>query len=151
QMLYRIPRNPVTTGMRALGRLAFFDNFRQITGRLRAELEACVDPEALAVADRQTKLGVRSNRPRVYIVTSLAGGTGGGMFIDLAYSVRHLLRQLGYRQLEVLGLLLLPSVEGDATVAGTLAVGNAFAALTELNHFSAADVTFTARYDEKES
>jgi len=150
QMLYRIPRNPVTTGIRALGRLAFFDNYRQLAGRLRAELEACTDPEALATAERETKLGLRTNRPRVYIVNSLAGGTGGGMFIDLAYAVRQLLRYLGYSRPEVFGVFLIPPVDRQATQASTLALGNAFAALTELNHFSAPDVIFSARYDEKD-
>jgi hypothetical protein len=108
RMLYRIPRSQVTTGVRALGQLAFCDNYRSILRRLQAELRACLDPEALAQAARQTRLGLRTNRPRVYVVTSLAGGTGGGMFLDLAYTVRALLRQLGYAQPDVTGLLLLP-------------------------------------------
>ena len=129
RMLYRIPRSQLTTGVRALGRLAFCDNYRSILRRLQSELRACLDPEALAQAARQTRLGLRTNRPRVYLVTSLAGGTGGGMFLDLAYTVRALLRQLGYAQPDVTGLLLLPPVDGNRT--RTLTLSNAFAALTE--------------------
>src|SRR6185312_10095082 len=33
RMLYRIPRSQVTTGVRALGRLAFCDNYRVIVRR----------------------------------------------------------------------------------------------------------------------
>ena len=58
-------------------------------------MDACLDPENLASADHLTGLGVRTNRVRVYIVTSLAGGTGSGMFLDLAYTVRALLKQAG--------------------------------------------------------
>ncbi|MHB8736523.1 MAG: protein kinase domain-containing protein, partial [Terriglobales bacterium] len=73
RMIYRIPRSQMTTGVRALGRLAFCDNYRLIVRRLQTELEACLEPDALASAIRQTGLAVRTNRIRVYVVTSLAG------------------------------------------------------------------------------
>src|SRR5262249_32861791 len=47
KMLYRIPRSQQTTGVRALGRLAFCDNYRAIRRRLRNDLEACLDTSAL--------------------------------------------------------------------------------------------------------
>ena len=43
RMLYRIPRSQVTTGVRALGRLAFCDHYRAIVHRLQVELEACLE------------------------------------------------------------------------------------------------------------
>jgi serine/threonine protein kinase len=148
KMLYRIPRNLVTTGLRGLGRLAFVDNYRPIAQKVRAELEACADT-ALNRAAQQTGLGKRSNWPRVYIVTSLTGGTGSGMFIDLAYVTRGLLKQIGYPRAELVGLFLVPEVDQDTV--RTMALGNAFAALTELNHFASPQVTFSARYDDKEN
>jgi hypothetical protein len=148
RMLYRIPRSQVTTGVRALGRLAFCDNYRMLAARLRREMEAALEPAALTDAARQTGLGLRTNRPRVYVVTSLAGGTGSGMFLDLAYTVRALLRQFGYEQPDVVGLLLLPPVDGNRT--RTLTLGNAYAALTELGHYARPDTQFRARYHERE-
>lgn len=147
-MLYRIQRNQVTGGVRALGRLAFIDNYRPISQRLRTDLESCLDPAALATAAKNTGLKLRSNRPRVYIATSLAGGTGSGIFLDLAYAVRQLLKKLGYAHPDVVGLFLLPAVSDSAT--RRLPLGNAFAALTELNHYSAFETTFTARFDDRE-
>ncbi len=149
RMLYRIPRSQVTTGVRALGRLAWCDNYRFLLPRLRAELEALFDPEPLTAAARQTGLGLRTNRPRVCIVTSLAGGTGSGMFLDLAYTVRALLRQAGCQHPDVTGLFLLPAVDGNRTRA--LALGNAYAALTELNHFARPDTCFRAQYSDRET
>ncbi|HZY84233.1 MAG TPA: tubulin-like doman-containing protein [Gemmataceae bacterium] len=149
RMLYRIPRSQVTTGVRALGRLAFCDNYRMLAARLRRELEAALEPAALTGAAKQTGLGLRTNRPRVYVVTSLAGGTGSGMFLDLAYTVRALLKQLGYDQPDVVGLLLLPPVDGNRT--RTLTLGNAYAALTELRHYARPDSHFKARYHEREA
>jgi serine/threonine protein kinase len=148
RMLYRIPRSQVTTGVRALGRLAFCDHYRSIARRLQQELEACTDPNALTAAARQTGLGVRSNRPRAYVVASLAGGTGGGVFLDLAYTLRALLKQLGYAQPDVVGLLLLPPV--DRSRSRVLTLGNAYAALTELAHFAHPGSIFHARYHDRE-
>ncbi len=149
RMLYRIPRSQVTTGVRALGRLAFCDNYRLITLRLQAELNACMDPDALASAVHQTGLGLRTNRVRVYVVTSLAGGSGGGMFLDLAYTLRALLKQAGYEQPDVVGVFLLPGVDRNRTRVLTL--GNACAALRELSHFARPGTTFTARYHQREA
>lgn len=148
RMLYRIPRSLVTTGVRALGRLAFCDNYRLIARRLRSELNACMDPDALASALQQTQLGLRGNRVRVYIVASLAGGSGSGMFLDLAYTVRALLKQAGYAHPDVVGLLLLPHVDRQRTP--TLTLGNACAALRELSYFARHGTTFTAKYHPRE-
>ena len=147
-MLYRIRRSQRTEGMRALGRLAFLDHYRVLDQRLRAEIQACCDPDLLAAAREATGLALRSNQPRIWVIAGLAGGTGGGMFLDFGYTLRSLLRKLGYPDAETLGLLLLPPLT-KATDA-TMALGNAFAALTELNHFAAPENTFVARYDTRE-
>jgi hypothetical protein len=149
QILYRIPRTQLTTGLRVLGRLAFCDNHAAIVRRLHAELEACSAAEALACAAGTTHLKVRRRRPRVYVAAGLAGGTGGGMFIDMAYVARDLLSQLGYSEQDVVGLFVLPAA--DQKSGRTMALGNACAALTELSHFSDSDQAFTARYGEKEA
>jgi serine/threonine protein kinase len=149
KMLYRIPRNPTTTGLRALGRLAFVDNYTLITNRLQTELQACSDLDALTTAARRTLLGLRSNRLRVYVVACLAGGTGGGIFLDLAYTLRQLLRELGHDRPDVVGIFLLPGA--DRVRARTLSLGNTFAALTELAHFSTPGTLFTARYNDREA
>jgi hypothetical protein len=132
-MLYRIPRTQTTAGCRALGRLAFCDNYRLVAQRLRAELEACADPEPVQAAARQTRLGLRVTRPRVYVIASLAGGTGSGMFLDLAYVTRAALAELGRDGAELVGLFLLPPA--DRAAHNPLPLGNACAALTELGHF----------------
>jgi serine/threonine protein kinase len=153
-MLYRIRRNPVTGGLRALGRLAFFGNYRTIALRLQVELKACTNPAAMATATQKTGLGPRSNQPLVFVVTSLAGGTGSGMFLDLAYVARQQLHKLGYPHPDVIGLFLLPAADEKAASRGAstipLALGNTFAALTELKYFSSPAKSFTARYDERE-
>jgi serine/threonine protein kinase len=148
-ILSRLPRNQTTPdGLRLLGRLALVDNYRAITAKLKEDFEGSITPQALAAADKETKLGIRTSQPRVYIASSLGGGTGSGMFIDLAYVVRRQLRMLGVGDPEVHGMLLLPAAEQSARKNPALV--NAFAALTELEHFSSPKVTYTASFDEGE-
>ncbi|MBI1916349.1 MAG: protein kinase [Planctomycetes bacterium] len=118
RVLYRIPREQLTTGVRALGRLAFCDNYRVIERRLLAELDACRDPDRLRAVAEQTGLGVRSTRPRVVVVAGLMGGTGSGMFLDVAYAVRQLLRRLGDRRPDVTGLFFIPHVDARTSRQG---------------------------------
>jgi hypothetical protein len=144
-LLCRLPRAQTTpNGWRPLGRLAFASHSGLIASRLTAELEACTDGNALAAAAKQSGLGLRTNQPRVYVVCGLGGGTGGGMFLDVAYAARRQLRRMGYRRPEVLGLFLLPAV--NRTGEKARATANAFAALTELNYFSAPRNVFSASY-----
>lgn len=150
QLLYRIPRNPQTQGVRALGRLAFGDHYRPVTQKLEVLLEEVTRPDALLQADQQTGLGVRSNRPRVYVVANLSGGTGGGMFIDIGYAARGRLKHLGYTPNEVIGLFLLPEAERASGGPKALLTGNTYAALTELNHYGTPGSTYTASFDDRE-
>jgi eukaryotic-like serine/threonine-protein kinase len=145
RLVNRLGRNPLVNGARPLGRLAFVDNYRGIAGRLRRELERVTAPEALAQAAQHSGLGPRSNWPRVYLVAALGGGTGSGMLIDLAYTVRDLLHKLGYGQAEVVGLLLPGRADGNGSL---LAQANGYAALAELSHFSSGEL-FEARYEAR--
>jgi serine/threonine protein kinase len=148
QLLYRIPRNPQTMGHRLLGRLAFCDHYRLLTGKIHAELDACLAPDALHLTEQRTGLRRRTNRPRVYVVAGTAGGTGGGMFLDVAYAARTKLKRMGYENPEVVGVLVVPPA--DAALTPPQALGNTYAALTELNHYSRPDTVFTAHYDDRQ-
>jgi serine/threonine protein kinase len=145
-LLYRMPRVPATNGIRAFGRLALVDHARGVSQRLQSELEAATARAALSDADRATGLGLRNNRPRVYIVTSLAGGAGSGMTPDLAYLVRAALRNLGYDKSEVIGVLLVPGANARPT-----ALGNACAALTEILQLSQPESIYELRTGSREA
>lgn len=149
-LLYKLARTPASAnGVRAFGRLALFDNYRLVAQRLRQEIETFLTDEPLVQADKQTKLGLRSNRPRAYILAGLAGGTGSGMFIDLAFLIRHELRQVGYLKPEVVGLFFVPPA--DKTSARNASLGNTFAALEELYHFQARKTRYQTSFDKSEA
>ncbi|QDU18874.1 tubulin-like doman-containing protein [Urbifossiella limnaea] len=147
QLLYRIPRTPQTMGLRLFGRLAFMDHYRTVMAKLGAELEAALAPDSLHLTEQRTGLRRRTNRPRVYVVAGAGGGTGGGMLLDVAYAVRARLKRMGYESPELVGVLFLPPA--DASLAPPQALGNAYATLTELNHYTRPDTTFTAHYDDR--
>lgn len=147
QLIYRIPRGLQTGGVRLYGRLAFFDHFRPLMAKVQSELEAAVAADAMARAEARTALAPRTNRPCVYIVAGAAGGTGSGMFLDLAYAVRGRLQRMGYEHPDVFGVLIVPEVQPGKTPPQVLA--NAYATLSELAHYTRPDTTFSANYDDR--
>jgi hypothetical protein len=146
--LYRLPRQPATMGLRAFGRLAFCDHYRTLVKKLQTELDAALDPAALAATVNNTGLDARTNRPRVYVVAGLAGGTGSGMFLDAAYAARARLARMGYAP-DVAGVLAVPA-DGPADPSDALGRANTYAALTELNHYSRPGTTFAADFDDRD-
>jgi hypothetical protein len=147
RMLHRIGRRQSVDGVRALGRLAFVTNFPAIARRLESELKACSDPEAARQAKERTGLGV-GLRPRVYVIAGLGGGTGSGMFLDLAYVVKQILKRHGFERPDLVGLFLLPgqTPSGKGAAEDAAALANAHAALAELKHFGDPRARFAARY-----
>jgi eukaryotic-like serine/threonine-protein kinase len=133
--LITVPRGQTSAGgWRALGRLAFV-TCAAVAARLRQELEACCEEKPLQDVVRRTALGLRSSRPRAYVVASLTGGTGSGMFLEMAGALRRELQQLGHPHAEVIGVLLVPAVKQTGASRG---VANSYAALAELNYFARA-------------
>ena len=147
QLLYKIPRNPHTMGLRMFGRLAFCDHYRALMGKIHVALDMAVAADAMTRTETWTGMLRRTNRPRVYVVAGTGGGTGSGMFLDVAYAVRTRLKRMGYESSEVIGILVAPP--GDPAHASAQALANSYATLTELNHYSRPDTTFVANYDER--
>lgn len=144
-VLYRMPRVPATGGVRSLGRLALCDHARVIAQRVQTELDLVLSPGQLDAAAAVTGRQLHTNRPRVYLVAGLGGGTGSGMVLDLAYLVRQQLRRIGYTDPDVVGVLLVPPASG---MVSQLARANTYAALTELHHFSQPETAFVTVADD---
>jgi eukaryotic-like serine/threonine-protein kinase len=142
KLLYRIPKQINGAALRALGRLALLDNFRTLSQRLEAEVLACIAPETLQEMS-QTPLGIRSTLPRVYVVCGLGGNTGSGMFLDIAYALRQILRKHGYSRADIMGLFFLPDL---AVETNAVALTQTYAALAELKHYASGHEVFTAVY-----
>jgi serine/threonine protein kinase len=148
-LLYKLPKEPKNScGIRAYGRLALFDHYRMVSARLRAEIREFTSETILSKAIAETGRGLRTNRPRVYVIASTTGGTGSGMVLDLAYLVRHELRLAGYAKPQVCGVLFVPPA--DKTKPKSAALSNSYATLAELNHYATDGTVYQARFDNNE-
>jgi hypothetical protein len=115
---------------RPLGRLSLF---HYLTPLIQPALEQKVR-QAVAV---QENADIGPQSAKVYVVCSVAGGTGSGMFIDVVYIMRHLFRELVQRRTFATGVLLMPDVfqaRADGRTAQLHMQANGYAALRELNH-----------------
>ncbi len=131
--IYNVPRSLQTEGLRPLGRLAFADHFEPICDRIQAALKQIVAEEHLAKSSDTLEMDPGELKPRVFIVTSISGGTGSGMVLDLAYTIKLLMQENGLVSDEVMGVLLHSNYQ--RTRDPGLSAANAFAFLTELRHF----------------
>jgi eukaryotic-like serine/threonine-protein kinase len=127
-LLDNLAAAPTPQGCRGLGRLAFADHIRALGQKIEADLAAVARTNS-------------TGKPRAIIIAGLAGGTGSGMVIDLAFLTRYLLRNFGDTS-AVSGWLLSPANENDEGAAA-----NVVAALMELRYFSRPDTTYRARCD----
>jgi hypothetical protein len=144
EKLYNIPRSLQAGAIRALGRLAFCDNLLRIQARLRRELTAATQTDALLATAEVTGLPAADNCPRVYV---LAGATDGvsGLLPDLGYAIRRQLDQLEFPQAATVGVVYCGAPLDPATPVSEQA--NLYATLTELHHYHDDGVPFQAQYD----
>ncbi|MFM6613220.1 MAG: tubulin-like doman-containing protein, partial [Dolichospermum sp.] len=72
----------------------------------------------------------------IFVVGSLCGGTGSGMFLDVGYTLKNLYGEDGA---QILGYLVIsPELYGNTTSM----IANTYAALQELNYYSSPGTKF---------
>jgi hypothetical protein len=109
---------PGAQQIRALGRMMFTLNSDTIKRSFTNALNSLQEDPA-------------GGNPEVILACSLSGGTGAGMFLDLAYSLRQWLQGRGLTT----GFLVLPDLMEEAS-RGRRYLANAYAALADLNYYS---------------
>jgi hypothetical protein len=115
---------------RALGRLALFAYYDKIKRRITDKLDEVRKIENKNLMQKKGHLVSERNSVEVYVVTSLAGGTGSGMFIDIAFITRNIARSSS-----ITGVFVLSKV--FAKLAATDFVKtNTYAALKEIEYLS---------------
>ncbi len=117
---------------RQFGRLAFYLNHVPIRHTIERQIAESLRFAAL----NPTK--VAEDRIEVVIVMTLAGGTGSGMFIDVAYLVQDILDRPTYRACRSKSVTLIAFLPGLFDAHRALSQRfrqNAFAALLELEYY----------------
>ena len=135
EALDSLPSNAIIQGagqIRPCGRLAFFHHY----AKLREEIQKKADRVQTSEAGSEMKrkfpgYDVDSNNLEIVLVTSIAGGTGSGSFVDMGFLCRDL-----FPNAVCTAYLVLPSVF-DGVVGGARQAtrANGFAALKELEHY----------------
>lgn len=125
--------------IRQRGRLALFANYSEIRDRLARKLDEVRKVENVAaMKDKGFKVSERKG-VNVYVVSSLAGGTGSGMFLDVAFIMRNV-----NPSSNISGVFILPRV--FSRLPGTdLIKANTYAALKEIEKFATIRDTDTLR------
>jgi hypothetical protein len=120
--------------IRQYGRLCFWYHYNTIRERIQDVLNDLIKDYHADFMKNNYGINVKPGL-NVHIVASLAGGTGSGIFLDLAYLVRKLLSELGGERQEhqVIGYLVLPQAFRDLISGQALA--NGYAALKELSYY----------------
>jgi hypothetical protein len=124
----RIPTRAIVMGaqqVRPLGRLSLFWRVELIHRKLQSAVQRLTD----------LKLGIEQKGINVFVISSVCGGTGSGIFLDVAYLTRHVIERSGLQSsfCYVNGVLALPSVFPNVAPVGIQS--NSYAALAELDYF----------------
>ncbi len=133
-----VPLGQIHSGarqIRPVGRLSFFRRYRTFWNHLQPKLSRISSVATIEDVENEGYPVVREGSIRhIYIVSSLCGGTGSGIFLDVA----HRLRDYFHEQAIITGVLALPSVfidELDSDLQKARIQANTYAALKELDFF----------------
>lgn len=136
---------------RAVGRAITAASLKRITERLRSAMDELQD---INHDDELSQLSLRLTGdstvahempPQVILVSSIAGGSGAGTFLDVADIIRHLGSTWGQ---ESVALLYLPDVFADVPEASRVGVtANALASVSELMNAYWADGSLSEEGD----
>ena len=114
---------------RPLGRLALFNKVGQVVEKIRGAINAAGPHAFGSRADAEN-----ANLLEILVVSSLAGGTGAGMFVDIGWLVRHVAENMLQDRYVLRGFFLLPSGFGAGDASDVRSKeGRGFAAWRELN------------------
>jgi hypothetical protein len=133
--------------LRPIGRLCFFRNYVTFKQHLETKL-ANLDKIRDMETAQNRGFPVVGNYQLIYVVSSLCGGTGSGMFMDTAHRIRAQVRN----NARVVGIFFLPDVlENELTsdLQRRRIRANAYAALKELNYFQETQ-RFSALYPSEQ-
>jgi len=115
--------------IRMFGRLAFFHHYPKIRTAVQNALQEIRSSANLAKVSERHGIRVDGSRTDAWLIFSIAGGTGSGMFLDMAFALKHLDPNISIR-----GIIVLPSV--FSSEFNNKVFGNAYAALMELEHYN---------------
>lgn len=121
--------------IRAIGRLSLYRRYREFWSQLRPKIDKICSIDARQMTeDKEYPVAPSGATKRAYVITSICGGTGAGVYLDVAARLRsHFLENA-----IITGIFALPSVflaELQSELQQERIQANAYAALKEINHY----------------
>ena len=129
-----LPTSTVINGagqIRALGRLAVHAHAENVRKQLNGLITQLFNEKLRLEMKRDQNIKLEGSEIDIHIIGSIAGGTGSGSFLDIAFLIKHLVKK---QKCDVYGYLVLPWIFEDLTATDRIGM-NAFAALRELDHY----------------
>jgi hypothetical protein len=127
-------------GVRPKGRLCYCYERKSVREAIEAAVaEVGKASDAREMNDKDGLIVDVTSGIDVHIISSVCGGTGSSMFLDLAYDVRSWLRAYTGGDVTVIGHLVLPGAFAGRPVLTSVLMANAYAALQELDRFMRSD------------
>ena len=112
---------PGAGGIRQVGRLMLFENIKTVYRRIQEKISDIIS------------IGIKD--VTVVVVTGIAGGTGSGTFLDVAYLARSALEKLDVSRKKVFGYIVMPDVNVKRGGNEIDLWRNGFASLKELDYW----------------
>jgi len=128
---------------RPLGRLGFFHAYGGENGIEQKILNHSKNIQTQSAQNEMQNVArIDTTKVNVYIVSSIAGGTGSGMFLDMAFLAKSMINNAN-----VCGFIVLPSLFTVDTTDRRY--GNGYAALKELEFYSLRKDLLSRSIDEE--
>lgn len=127
--------------IRALGKLSFFLKYDEFTAKLEKKINK-VTSEPTKERTRSLLLEKGNISPEfsenfeIVLIGSLAGGTGSGSFLDVAFAAKNIAKKAVNKIPQMTAMLCLPSAfDGLVSDERDKAYANGYAALKELDYY----------------
>lgn len=112
-------------GIRQIGRLLLFKNISEVVGKIKNRIDDISDG---------------TNGLWIFLVTGIAGGTGSGTFLDMAYLLRHVAKNVAFvANTQLFGYIVTPDVNERNGGDRDMLYSNGFACLKELDYWMSSD------------
>lgn len=121
-------------GIRPIGRLCYFYRREQIREAVQDALQRITDPDAVVELEKVRGIHMAPGIT-IHLCGSVCGGTGSGMFLDLAFDLRRWAEKHTMGDVSVIGHLVLPEAFRGKPVVDRALQANSYIALQELDHF----------------
>jgi hypothetical protein len=115
--------------IRSASRLAFFEHFNAIRDKIN-HLDQLVNNIENREYMSRHNIAVNYDSLNIYVVLSLAGGTGSGIFLDMGFLLKEMIRREG---VSTIAYAILPGVYSNH---GSRTLANGYASLKEVDHYN---------------